>query len=147
LPKPLTKIASKVISVANSGRPSAETKVRKTLLRIEGIIANISTARNPPARAEIAGSWPVNSMIRSPARHTAMPPSPTSTASHSAIRTERRTSRTAWLRRPSSAAISGAQAAVRAEKHHIISPNSEIDRLEAASACSPSRATKITSSA
>jgi hypothetical protein len=103
------------------------------------------TRRNPPASSAMRGSCPVTSMISRPNQHTPIPARPHRADSHSAMRALRRTSRTAWRRRPSSAAISAATIPVSPEKHHIISPNSEIDRLDAASGSSPSRATKITS--
>jgi hypothetical protein len=115
------------------------------LAAIIGIIAHMITRRNPPAISAMRGSCPVTSMISRPNQHTPMPVRPQTTDSHSAMRALRRTSRTAWRRRPSSVAISAATIPVRPEKHHIISPNSAIDRLEAASCASPSRATKITS--
>src|SRR3546814_3824742 len=71
----------------------------------------------------------------------------TSTLSHSAIRTVRRTSRTACLRRPSSAAISGADAPIRPEPVQSSRPKIATPSDEAASAASPSRATKMTSTA
>ena len=100
---------------------------------------------NGPARAAMGACWPSASSIASPNWHTASPNSPQASDSHSAMRTERRTSRTAWRRRPSSAAISGATAPVRPEKVQVISPSSEVVRLAAASGSVPNRAMKMTS--
>ena len=140
-------MASAVIAVAKTGRPSAAMNVRSTLQAICGIIDQHNSAMKLPAIFATCGSCPAASMIVSPNWQSVMPPRPSNSESHSAIRTERRTSRTAWRIRPSSAAISGATAPVSPEKHHIISPNSEVERLAAASGSCPSRATKITSTA
>jgi hypothetical protein len=63
------------------------------------------------------------------------------------MRTVRRTSRTAWLRRPSSAAISGEAAPTSPERLQISRPKIETARLDAASEAGPSRATNSTSTA
>lgn len=63
------------------------------------------------------------------------------------MRKLRRTSRTACLRRPSSAAISGAAAVVRPIVAYISTLNRKTPSVAAASSTVPSRATKITSTA
>ena len=70
------------------------------------LLVSALTSRKSPASRASTGVWPVISTIRSPKRHTTTPNRPSTTHSHSAMRTERRTSRTEWRRRPISAAIS-----------------------------------------
>jgi len=145
LPSALTPSAPKVIAVAIVGRPSAETKIRSTVAAIIGNMPHIRISRKPAARAEVSAGWPVATMIGPPAAQMTMKTSDTKVLSHKAMRTVRRTSRTACLRRPSSAAISGAAAPTRPLPVHNNRPKIDTPSDEAASAASPSLATKMTS--
>ena len=77
----------------------------------------------------------------------AIAPSAAAIPAHAAMRTDRRTSRTAWLRRPSSAAISGDAAPTSPVRLQISRLKTETVSDAAASCAGPSRATNTTSSA
>jgi hypothetical protein len=75
--------------------------------------------------------------------NTRLDPAP----SHIAMRNDRRTSRTAWARRPSSAAITGAQAPVKPSSAHMMRLSRNTASVAAANGTGPSRDTNMTSTA
>ena len=147
LPNPLVHSASRVMARPIPGRPSVATVPRSKTDRIVGTAAHINTIMNGTAAAITRGLCPVARKIGPIIRHMPIAPSAAAMPAQAAMRTDRRTSRTAWLRRPSSAAISGDAAPTSPVRLQISRLNSDTVSDDAASATGPSRATNTTSSA
>ena len=129
------------------GRPRVETTVRSSEDSTAGTQASDSTARNGTARTTTASLCPVARSSGPPSWHSTIATTAASTPTHAPMRTVRRTSRTAWRRRPSSAAISGEVAPTRPVRLQISRPKIDTANDDAASASAPSRATNSTSTA
>lgn len=147
LPSAFTPTAMPVIAVPMPGRPSVETTVRSSEASTIGTQASDSTVRNGTARTTTASACPVARSTGPPSWHRPTATSAAITPTQPAMRTVRRTSRTAWRRRPSSAAISGDAAPTRPLRLQMSRPKTETPSAEAASASGPRRATNSTSTA
>ena len=111
------------------------------------MVAHISTCMNGTASTMIAGSCPVTCNSGPISMQMVIATKLAANPAQAAMRTDRRTARTACLRRPSSAAINGDAAPTNPVRLHTSRPNSDTVSDEAASDACPSRDTNTTSSA
>ena len=95
LPAMPTSSDRPVTTKAQPGRPSAAAAVRITPAPTPGSTANAMMSMNRPARRATSGFWPASNISVSPCARISTTGIVPSTPSHSAMRTERRTSRTA----------------------------------------------------